>query len=84
MRLMKRLVSLALNLNSQEMKKHVMKDKMIFRFVGRVESGWKRDPRFTPCYILLPLLTREERNLFLLQIRAVAERKRTGDGISKL
>lgn len=67
----------ALALNKREMSSRVMKDRMIFQFGNAAWEAAGTDPRAAPFYILLPLLSRLERDAFLVQIRAFVEWKRT-------
>ncbi|MBZ5719312.1 MAG: helix-turn-helix domain-containing protein [Acidobacteriia bacterium] len=74
----------SLGLKQKELRRRVMKDKMIFRFGDAAWQAAGIDPRVAPCYILFPLLTRDERELFLVQVKAVAETSRTrADGVSR-
>jgi transcriptional regulator with XRE-family HTH domain len=66
----------ALGLNKKEMSSRVRKDKMIFRFGDAAWQAAGIDPRAGPCYILLPLLSRAQRALLLVQMKAVVEAKR--------
>ena len=66
----------SLELNIKEMSRRVVKDKMIFRFGDAAWQASGIDPRAAPCYILLPLLSRNEREAFLVQLRALGEMKR--------
>ena len=67
----------ALGLNEKQMRKRVMQDKMIFQFGDAAWEAAGIDPRVAPCYILFPLMTREERELFIVQLKAMAEANRT-------
>lgn len=74
----------ALELNKREMSRRVLKDKMIFRFGDAAWQAAGIDARAAPCYILFPLLSRSERECFLVQLRALAENNRTrGDRLSR-
>lgn len=66
----------ALGLNQTEMSSRVRKDKMIFRFGDATWQAAGIDPRAAPCYILLPLLSRSEREFFIGQLKALAAAKR--------
>ena len=64
------------------MSKRVLKDKMIFRFGDAAWQAAGVDPRAAPCYILLPLLSRNERQYFLTIIRALVEAHRENGSVS--
>ncbi len=66
----------ALELNKKEMSRRVLKDKMIFRYGNAIWQTAGIDARIAPCYILLPLLSRSEREFFIFQLKAIAEAKR--------
>jgi len=66
----------ALELNKKEMSGRVLKDKMIFRFGDAAWQASGIDARAAPCYILLPLLSRSEREFFIVQLKALGEAKR--------
>ena len=66
----------ALALSKKEMNNRVLKDRMVFRYG---DSAWRAagiDARAAPCYILLPLLSRSEREFFIFQIKTLSEAKR--------
>ena len=73
-----------LELNRKEMSWRVRNDRMIFRFG---DAAWRAagiDARAAPCYILLPLLSRSEREFFIFQLNAIVEAKRNrGEGVSR-
>jgi|HubBroStandDraft_5_1064220.scaffolds.fasta_scaffold42571_1 hypothetical protein len=66
----------ALQLNKKEMSRRVLKDKMIFRFGDAAWQASGIDARAAPCYILLPLMSRSERESFIVQLRALGEMRR--------
>jgi transcriptional regulator with XRE-family HTH domain len=66
----------ALELSKKEMNNRVLKDRMIFRYG---DAAWRAagiDVRAAPCYILLPLLSRSEREFFIFQLKTLGEAKR--------
>jgi len=69
-----------LELNRKEMRRRVLKDKMIFRFGDAAWEAAGIDARVAPCYILLPLLSPAEREFFIFQLRALGEAKRNRAG----
>jgi transcriptional regulator with XRE-family HTH domain len=76
----------ALELNKKEMGRRVLKDKMIFRFGDAAWQAAGIDARVAPCYILLPLLSRSEREFFIFQLNALreAKRKQAGTAIAEV
>jgi len=70
----------ALELSKKEMSRRVLKDKMIFRFGDAAWQAAGIDARAAPCYILLPLLTRSEREFFIFQLKVLGEAKRNRVG----
>ncbi len=70
----------ALELSKKEMSRRVQKDKMIFQFGDAAWQAAGIDARAAPCYILLPLLSRSEREFFIFQLKALGEAKRSRAG----
>jgi hypothetical protein len=66
----------SLDLNKRDMKQRVAKDKMIFRSGDAAWAYWGINPKAAPLYIFFPLLTKEEQEIFRLQIIAFVEAKK--------
>lgn len=64
-----------LRVSKRDMSQRVLKDRMIFKFGDAAWAYWGINPKAAPLYIFLPLLTREEQEIFRLQIIAFVEAK---------
>lgn len=69
-------LSAVLRLDKRKMSQRVAKDKMIFRFGDAAWAYWGINPKAAPLYILFPLLTKEQQEIFRLQIIAFVEAKK--------
>jgi len=65
-----------LKVSKRDMRQRVVKDRMIFKFGDAAWNFSGINPKAAPLYILFPTLTKEEQEIFRLQIIAFAEAKK--------
>jgi hypothetical protein len=69
-------VCVSLDLNKRDIKHRVARDRMIFKFGDAAWTYSGIHPRAGPFYILFPLLTKEEQEIFRLQVIGFVEAKK--------
>lgn len=65
-----------LRVSKRDMSQRVAKDRMVFKFGDAAWEYWGVNPNAAPLYILFPLLTEEQQEIFRLQIIAFVEAKK--------
>jgi transcriptional regulator with XRE-family HTH domain len=65
-----------LRVGKRDMSQRVARDRMIFKFGDAAWAYWGINPMAAPLYIFFPLLTKEEQEIFRLQIIAFVEAKK--------
>lgn len=65
-----------LKVSKRDMSQRVVMDRMIFKFGDAVWIFWGINPKAAPLYILFPILTEEEQEIFKLQTIAFVEAKK--------
>lgn len=64
-----------LRVGRRDMSQRVARDRMVFKFGDAAWAYWGINPKAAPLYIFLPLLTKEEQEIFRLQMIAFVEAK---------